>query len=86
VQPTLQEGLKYHHAESTYVMLVTWLSSSPSTIPRNASHQVGIGAFVVNDEHEVLLFLKANCSLWMLTESAFQFESLSLMDGHRSHF
>ncbi|CAM6019507.1 unnamed protein product [Sphagnum balticum] len=63
VQPALQEGLKYHHAESTYVMLVTWLSSSPSTIPRNASHQVGIGAFVVNDKHEILAVQAKNGAL-----------------------
>lgn len=54
VHPAVQEGFSYHHAESTYVMLVTWIADVPSTIPANASHQVGVGAFVLNDKHEIL--------------------------------
>ncbi|KAG0569613.1 hypothetical protein M758_6G099000 [Ceratodon purpureus] len=55
VHLAIQEGFKYHHAESTYVMLVTWLADDvPSTIPANASHQVGVGAFVLNSKGEVL--------------------------------
>jgi hypothetical protein len=50
----VQEGFSYHHAESTYVMLVAWIADVPSTIPANASHQVGVGAFVLNDKHEVI--------------------------------
>ena len=50
----LQEGFVYHHAEPTYVMLATWLADDvPSTIPANASHQVGVGAFVLNAKAEV---------------------------------
>jgi hypothetical protein len=52
----MQEGFMYHHAEPTYVMLVTWLADDvPSTIPANASHQVGVGAFVLNSKGEVVL-------------------------------
>lgn len=36
-------------------MLVTWLSKEQSTVPANASHQVGIGAFILNDKQEVPL-------------------------------
>ena len=37
-----------------YVMLATWLADDvPSTIPANASHQVGVGAFVLNAKAEV---------------------------------
>ncbi|KAG0561531.1 hypothetical protein KC19_9G071000 [Ceratodon purpureus] len=55
VHPAIQEGFNYHHAESTHLMLVTWLASDvPSTIPANASHQVGVGAFVLNNKHEIL--------------------------------
>ena len=36
------------------MMLVIWLADDvPSTVPANASHQVGVGAFVLNSEGEV---------------------------------
>lgn len=34
-------------------MLVLWLPESIDTLPVNASHRVGIGAFVLNSNHEV---------------------------------
>ena len=49
----LQEGFEYHHAEKGYVMLTYWLPEGPSMLPANASHQVGIGGFVINDKNEV---------------------------------
>ena len=50
----MHEDFSYHHAEPTYVMLVIWLANDiPSTIPVNALHQVGVGAFVLNSEGEV---------------------------------
>ncbi|WCJ37361.1 hypothetical protein M5689_018508 [Euphorbia peplus] len=55
VDPAVQAGFRYHHAEPDYLMLVNWLASSPDTIPINASHRVGIGAFVVNHKREVLV-------------------------------
>lgn len=48
-----QEGFWYHHAEPTYIMLVYWIPKSENTIPANATHRVGIGAFVMNDKREV---------------------------------
>lgn len=36
-------------------MLVRWLPSTTNTIPANASHRVGIGAFVMNEKNEVLV-------------------------------
>ncbi|KAL3725189.1 hypothetical protein ACJRO7_030234 [Eucalyptus globulus] len=54
----VKEGFRYHHAEPTYLMLVCWLpetSDTPDTIPDNASHRVGVGAFVLNDKREVLV-------------------------------
>lgn len=47
----------YHHAEPDYLMLVKWLAATPNTIPANASHRVGIGAFVVNNNRQVLVVL-----------------------------
>ena len=51
----MQEGkFEYHHAEKTYVMLLRWLGDGPSALPANASHNIGVGAFVLNDKGEVL--------------------------------
>ena len=49
----LQEGFRYHHAEPDYLMLVCWLPETTNTIPQNASHRVGVGAFVMNNQREV---------------------------------
>ncbi|GBG77027.1 hypothetical protein CBR_g23353 [Chara braunii] len=67
----ISEGFDYHHAELHYVMLTKWLPPTPSTLPPNASHQVGVGAFVVNDKREILAvqekygFLRGK-SIWKL--------------------
>lgn len=49
----MQEGFWYHHAEPKYLMLVYWIPESPSTIPANATHRVGVGSFVMNEKQEV---------------------------------
>lgn len=51
---SLQEGFYFHHAEPKYLMLVYWIPETPSTIPVNATHRVGIGGFVMNEKKEVL--------------------------------
>ncbi|KAK8717810.1 hypothetical protein V6N13_045064 [Hibiscus sabdariffa] len=60
VEPSVKEGFRYHHAEPDYLMLVNWISDSTNTIPENASHRVGIGAFVVNENREVLVVQENN--------------------------
>ncbi|CAK7322509.1 unnamed protein product [Dovyalis caffra] len=55
VVPTIKEGFKYHHAEPDYLMLVHWIPETPNTLPANASHYAGIGAFVMNINREVLV-------------------------------
>ncbi|KAJ4881174.1 Nudix hydrolase 7 [Raphanus sativus] len=56
VEPAVNEGFRYHHAEPAYVMLVSWISNSTDTIPANASHIVGVGALVLNkNTREVLV-------------------------------
>ncbi|CAN4105976.1 unnamed protein product [Withania somnifera] len=55
VEPAVKEGFYYHHAEPKYLMLVSWLPGTANTIPANATHRVGIGAFVVNERNEVLV-------------------------------
>ncbi|XP_043687382.1 nudix hydrolase 2-like [Telopea speciosissima] len=36
-------------------MLVHWIPETRNTLPANVTHQVGIGAFVMNDKREVLV-------------------------------
>ncbi|PHT49057.1 Nudix hydrolase 6 [Capsicum baccatum] len=55
IEPAVKEGFYYHHAEPKYVMLVSWLPGTANTIPANATHRVGIGAFVLNERNEVLV-------------------------------
>ena len=56
VGPAVGAGFAFHHAEPTYVMLTQWLPEhEKNLLPANASHQVGIGAFVRNDKGEVLM-------------------------------
>ncbi|XP_062218615.1 nudix hydrolase 8-like isoform X1 [Phragmites australis] len=42
----------YHHAEPGYVMLTFWLPDRPSALPSTALHQIGVGAFVMNDKRK----------------------------------
>nr|XP_010919693.1 nudix hydrolase 8 [Elaeis guineensis] len=51
----VKEGFEYHHAEQTYIMLTYWIPEGTCLLPANASHQVGVGGFVVNDKNEVLV-------------------------------
>eukprot|EP00256_Glycine_max_P062082 XP_014631420.1 nudix hydrolase 8 [Glycine max] len=58
----VKEGFQYHHAEPGYVMLTYWIPAGPSMLPANASHQVGVGGFVINDNNEVLVVQERHCS------------------------
>lgn len=51
----VEEGFFYHHAEKDYVMLAYWIPESSCTLPENASHQIGVGAIVINDKMEILV-------------------------------
>ncbi|KAF8765503.1 hypothetical protein HU200_008652 [Digitaria exilis] len=55
VSHSVQEGFRYHHAEESYLMLTYWIPDEPCLLPENASHQVGVGGFVINDQMEVSL-------------------------------
>ncbi|RVW95197.1 Nudix hydrolase 2 [Vitis vinifera] len=55
VEAAVKEGFWYHHAEPDYLMLVLWIPKTAHTLPANASHRVGIGAFVINSKREVLV-------------------------------
>ncbi|XP_019198486.1 PREDICTED: nudix hydrolase 2-like [Ipomoea nil] len=60
VDAAVKEGFWYHHAEATYLMLVYWIPHTPHTIPSNASHRVGIGAFVINQTGQLLVVQENN--------------------------
>ncbi|XP_062107131.1 nudix hydrolase 2-like [Humulus lupulus] len=60
VEVAVKEGFKYHHAEPDYLMLVKWIPETVDTLPANASHRLGIGAFVMNDNREVLVVQERN--------------------------
>ncbi|EPS65799.1 hypothetical protein M569_08976, partial [Genlisea aurea] len=55
VQAAVEEGFYFHHAEPAYLMLVRWLADTPNTLPANASHRVGIGAFVFDENNQLLV-------------------------------
>jgi ADP-ribose pyrophosphatase YjhB (NUDIX family) len=55
VDSAVKAGFSYHHAEPDYLMLVYRIPDTSVSIPANASHRVGIGAFVVNNKNEVLV-------------------------------
>lgn len=51
----IKHSFDFHHAESGYCMLTRWLPGTESSLPPNASHQVGVGAFVLDKEGKVLV-------------------------------
>ncbi|KAJ4976855.1 hypothetical protein NE237_001961 [Protea cynaroides] len=55
VEAAVKEGFWYHHAEPKYLMLTYWIPETCNTLPANVTHQVGVGAFVMNDKREVLV-------------------------------
>ncbi|OMP04224.1 hypothetical protein COLO4_09832 [Corchorus olitorius] len=55
VETAVKEGFRYHHAEPSYLMLVSWIPDTPNTIPANATHRVGVGAIILNDKREILV-------------------------------
>ncbi|ONK73507.1 uncharacterized protein A4U43_C04F32350 [Asparagus officinalis] len=63
VPVAIKEGFNYHHAEQSYVMLTYWIPDGPCSLPANASHQVGVGGFVINEKDEVLVVQEKHCAL-----------------------
>ena len=53
-------GFVMHHAEKDYLMLTKWLSSDQNKLPANASHQVGVGCVVVNNDGKLLCVQEKN--------------------------
>ncbi|CAL9100931.1 unnamed protein product [Musa textilis] len=59
----LKEGFRYHHADPGYVMLTHWIPEEPCMLPSTATHQIGVGGFVINDNREVLVVKEKKCPL-----------------------
>ncbi|KAJ3691945.1 hypothetical protein LUZ60_012295 [Juncus effusus] len=57
----LKAGFKYHHAELDYIVLTYWIPNGPSLLPYTATHQIGVGAFVINQNNEVLVVKEKKC-------------------------
>ncbi|KAL7608470.1 nudix hydrolase 8 isoform X1 [Lactuca sativa] len=83
----VREGFQYHHAEAGYVMMTYWIpkSNEPCMLPANASHQVGVGGFVMNHKNEVLVVQEKHCApdlvgLWKLP-TGFILESEEIFTG-----
>lgn len=81
----VKEGFQYHHAEAGYVMMTYWIPDEPCMLPANASHQVGVGGFVLNDRNEVLVVQEKHCApelvdLWKLP-TGFILESEEIFTG-----
>eukprot|EP01023_Acetabularia_acetabulum_P050042 TRINITY_DN5379_c1_g1_i11.p1 TRINITY_DN5379_c1_g1~~TRINITY_DN5379_c1_g1_i11.p1 ORF type:complete len:280 (-),score=44.36 TRINITY_DN5379_c1_g1_i11:844-1683(-) len=56
IPEAVAQGFEFHHAEKEYVMLTLWLPhTEPNRLPASSTHQVGIGAFVLNQNNEVLV-------------------------------
>ncbi|KAL6197744.1 hypothetical protein ACLB2K_033349 [Fragaria x ananassa] len=73
VESAVQQGFWYHHAEPH--LLVYWIPNSAHTLPENATHPLGIGAFLINQNREVLVVQEkggqhGGTGLWKLPTGA----------------
>jgi ADP-ribose pyrophosphatase YjhB (NUDIX family) len=62
-------GLEFHHAEGDTAHLALWLKQDiENKIPEYATHQVGVGAIVVNSNNEILCVreLRKNFRKWKI--------------------
>lgn len=59
-------GFRFHHAVDDVSVLNLWLSDSESKVPNFSTHNVGVGAFVVNSRNDVLCVreLRKNYMPW----------------------
>ena len=48
-------GFEFHHACGTSATLVKWVSDEDNRVPVFATHQVGVGGVVVDDDNNVLM-------------------------------
>ncbi|CAA2995729.1 nudix hydrolase 2-like isoform X1 [Olea europaea subsp. europaea] len=66
VEIAVKEGFWYHHAEPRYLMLAYWIPETKIAIPANATHQVRIGAIVMNDKREEKVGKFQGTGIWKI--------------------
>ncbi|XAR70507.1 NAD(+) diphosphatase [Bertholletia excelsa] len=81
----VKKKFEYHHAERGYLMMTHWIPGGPCMLPANASHQVGVGGFVINEKNEVLVVQEKHCApefagLWKIP-TGFILESEEIFTG-----
>jgi ADP-ribose pyrophosphatase YjhB (NUDIX family) len=54
IEEMVDLSFTFHHAKGPTANLVLWLLESENKIPEYATHQVGVGAMVVNSRNEIL--------------------------------
>ena len=55
IEEASKSGFDFHHAEGTVATLNKWLlEGQESRVPAYATHQVGVGAVVINEKDEIL--------------------------------
>ena len=67
IEPMTETGLQFHHAEGETANLMLWLlEDTECKIPEYATHQLGVGAMVVNSRNEILCVreLRKNYMPW----------------------
>jgi ADP-ribose pyrophosphatase YjhB (NUDIX family) len=59
-------GFRFHHAVDDVAVLNLWLRDSESKVPDFSTHNVGVGAFVVNSQNQILCVrgLRKNYMPW----------------------
>lgn len=59
-------GFRFHHAVGAKAVLNLWLKESESKVPEFATHNVGVGAVVINSRSEILCVreLRQNYMPW----------------------
>lgn len=68
LEDMVDAGLQFHHAEGEIANLLLWLGEGESKVPTYATHQIGVGAVVVNSSDEILCVreLRNNYMPWKI--------------------
>jgi 8-oxo-dGTP pyrophosphatase MutT (NUDIX family) len=57
----VKESYVFHHTENlNELIMYKWLLSTPCNLPNYATHYLGVGALIVNDEGKILLVKEKN--------------------------
>jgi ADP-ribose pyrophosphatase YjhB (NUDIX family) len=55
IAPSLEAGFDFHYCGDGELILKRWLPDTPSRLPLGPTHQVGVGALILNDEGNMLV-------------------------------